>query len=162
EPARQAILEQFRIADVTRRGFLDKVQVQQNPTLRVLFPAAEGERNWKLPAKELAMYVDLLGQCMASCMVLTITDHGPSLFELINVYHDGRLRQRELQSAWQQVGPWDRNTDGCLTRDELPHQFGIVVSQGQPGEGFQLGDGAVVPGFAPERSLTVPARGPLW
>jgi Ca2+-binding EF-hand superfamily protein len=162
QSTRQIYMDQFEIADVTKRGYLDKVQIQQNPYLRVLFPAAEAGSDIKLTAKELATYLDLLGQAVASCTVLLITDHGQGLFELLNTYHDGRLRQNDLRSAWSRVAPWDVKGAGFLTRADVPRVFDLLLTQGQPANPAPDPDGMAAAMTAGDRRPAPAARGPLW
>lgn len=160
--ARQFLGQQFHRADVTKRGYLDPVQVQQDPALRPLYPAADRDGDGRLTVDELTAYVDLLGQAVAGSVVLRIEDQGRNLFALLDTYHDGRLRPRELLRAWDRLAPFDRDGDGSITRQEVPHQFQIVLSQGASDEPLALAGGTAFPvaGAAPR---PVPsARGPLW
>jgi Ca2+-binding EF-hand superfamily protein len=159
---RQFLLNQFQMADITKRGYLDSTQGEQNPFLRDLFASADRDGDGKLYAKELATYLDLLGQAVASSTVLLITDHGRGLFELLNVHHDGRLRQRELRSAWNKLATWDKSQAGFLTRRELPHQFELVLSRGQSGALVPIGDVTPPPGSGIDLPSMTSARGPLW
>jgi len=158
--ARQIILAQYDAADEKlKRGFLDAKQADRDPALRELFQHADRNGDGKLTREELIAYVDLLGKAVGSSAVLLVTDHGRSLFSLMNPHHDGRLRQRELRSAWARVQPWDKNHDGFLEREELPHQFDIYVNQGQ--------SGGVIPAAATmtrartKRRAAI-SKGPLW
>jgi Ca2+-binding EF-hand superfamily protein len=161
DSVRQTFTYQFQLADVSKRGFIDRKQADQNPALTVLFTSADRDGDGKLTLPELTTYLDLLGKAVSSCGVLMVTDHGRGLFELLNTQHDGRLRPRELKQAWQRLSPWDKNGDGMLERSELPHQFQLYVSQGQPA-GFALGGVATPPGAAMDRRPVQTARGPLW
>jgi Ca2+-binding EF-hand superfamily protein len=159
---RQFLLAQFQSADITKRGYLDSTQGEQNPFLKDLFQSADRDGDGKLYQKELAAYLDLLEQAATSSTVLLITDHGRGLFELLNVHHDGRLRQRELRSAWTKLSLWDKKGAGELTRAELPHQFELALSQGQPGGLGPIADGMAPPALGMRNRPVISARGPLW
>ncbi len=156
------ILEQFKTADVTKRGYLDQTQGEQNPFLQPLFFSADRDGDGKLYEKELAAYLDLLDDAVHSCTVLMITNHGKSLFEILNVYHDGRLRQSELNAAWPMLSPWAKGPEGMLLREDIPHQFDLLLTQGQPG-GFP-GAGAAPDGTSAgaDRRTAPLTRGPVW
>jgi Ca2+-binding EF-hand superfamily protein len=157
---RQALLSAFDSADVDKRGYVDKRQIQSNAVLANLFGATEGES--KLSREEFVSLVDLLAKASASSAVLTITDQGRGLFELLNRHQDGRLRQRELKLAWARLAPWDRDGDGQISREEIPHQFSLRLSQGPAADAVQLAEGVMLSLANPERKQTEGARGPLW
>ncbi len=161
--ARQVLLDQFQAADSKlKRGFLDAKQTDQSPGLRELFVSADRNGDGKLTLAELTTYLDLLGKAISSSAVLTVSDHGRSLFSLLNPHHDGRLRQRELRSAWARVAPWDKNQDGTLEREELPHQFDIYVNQGRPGGALPVGGAVTVGSDRDDRRAAAASKGPLW
>jgi Ca2+-binding EF-hand superfamily protein len=161
QSVRQFLMSQFEAADVDMRGSLDKKQVQGNTFLAALFPAAEGDSQRRLTKEEFTALVDLLGKAVASSVALTIADQGRGLFEMLNSHHDGRLRQRELKLAWVRLASWDRDGDGMISRNEIPHQFHLRVSQG-PTADVQLAAGAVIPLPAAQPAAPEAAKGPLW
>lgn len=160
--AREALLAQFQAADSKlKRGYIDLKQADQNSGLRELFQAADRNGDGKLTLQELTEYVDLINRAVTSSAVLLISDHGRSLFSLLNPHHDGRLRQRELRSAWARVAPFDKNQDGAIEREELPHQFDLYVSQGQPG-GAKISGNNLAPGSSRDLRASATSKGPLW
>jgi len=162
QSAREALLAQFQAADSKlKRGFIDLKQAEQNPGLAQLFAAADRNGDGKLTREELTAYADLINKAVTSSAVLLISDHGRSLFSLLNPHHDGRLRQRELRSTWMRIAPWDKNQDGAIEREELPHQFDLYVSQGQPG-GPVLGGNTIAPAGNRDLRAGAATKGPLW
>jgi len=161
QSVRQFLMGQFEAADVDMRGSLDKKQIQGNSFLTALFPPAEGDGQRRLSKEEFTVFLDLLGKAVASSVVLTITDQGRGLFEMLNSHHDGRLRQRELKLAWARLASWDRDGDGAISRNEIPHQFHLRLSQG-PTADVQLAAGTVVPMPAAQATAPEAAKGPLW
>ena len=158
--ARQLLIQQFKASDVTKRGYLDRTQADQNPLLRPFFQSADRNGDGKLTLEELGAYLDLLDRGILSCTVLMITEHGRALFELLNVHHDGRLRQRELRSAWSMVEPWAKGD--FLKREDLPQQFDLLFTQGQPGNVPGGGDLPAAANMMVSRRPGLPERGPLW
>jgi Ca2+-binding EF-hand superfamily protein len=162
QAVKQMLLSQFKSADVTKRGYLDRTQGEQNPFLRPLYVSADRNGDGKLYENELAAYLDLLEEGVRACTVLMITDHGRSLFELLNVYHDGRLRQTELQGACAMLAPWSKGSDGSITRADIPQQFDLLLTQGQPANSLAAADPQGSPVAVVDRRPAPPAKGPLW
>jgi hypothetical protein len=157
----QFVAYQFQVVDAGKRGFIDRKQADQNPTLSALFASADRDGDGKLYLKELTTYLDLLGKAVSSCSVLMVTDNGRSLFDLLNTQHDGRLRPREIRQAWTRLAAWDKEHNGLIERGNLPHQFQVYVSQGQPALGaLGVAAGRSTPALDARPIMT--ARGPLW
>jgi Ca2+-binding EF-hand superfamily protein len=144
---RDQILQQFRAADKENRGYLTIKQVdnQQLQFLKVAFALADRNGDGHLTEEELDDYLDLQAKAANSALMVTITDKGQGLFDLLDANHDGRLGLRELRTAWERVKPYAK--EGVLTRKDLPHQFQVLLSPGQ-----------AVQGGAPLTTMT----GPLW
>src|SRR5262249_25649545 len=66
ESARSFLLNEFDSADAQMRGFLEKKQIQGNPYLTALLPAAEWNDQRKLSKEEFGALVDLLGKAIGS------------------------------------------------------------------------------------------------
>jgi Ca2+-binding EF-hand superfamily protein len=146
---RQQILQQFRATDKENRGYLTLKQVdnQQLQFLKVAFPLADRNGDGHLTEEELDDYLDLQSKAVNCALTVTITDKGQGLFDLLDANRDGRLGLRELRTAWERVKPYDKEGAGAITRKELPRQFQVLLSRGQPIQG--------------RASLTTLA-GPLW
>jgi Ca2+-binding EF-hand superfamily protein len=157
DSVRQFLTYQFQLVDTAKRGFINRKQADQNPNLSGLFTSADRDGDGKLYLKELTTYLDLLSKAVSSCSVAMVTDNGRGLFDLLNTQRDGRLKLREVSQAWARLAPMGK--DDQIDRADLPHQFQLFVSQGQPAA-FALG--AMAPGGAMDRRPTATARGPLW
>jgi Ca2+-binding EF-hand superfamily protein len=157
---RKALLELFRTTDADRSGFIESREVTRPPFDRVaILRLADRDGDGRVSADEWAAYVDLQGKLLTDTAVLTLADRGRTLFELLDADHDGRLGPRELLDPWAVLGPWDRDGDGRLARDELPLQLHLVVGNvPRPRAG---GDG-LAPGYGPARLPRSAAAGPLW
>jgi len=92
-------------------------------------------------------------------MTLTVTDHGPGLFDLIDADRDGRLSLRELRTAWDRIAPWDTGKVGAITREQIPRQYALTVDRGMIDERFRRVPfrGGSAPGGGP-----ISSRGPAW
>jgi hypothetical protein len=76
----------------------------------------------------------------------------------MDLNRDRRLGEREVREAVARVSSWDRNGDGVVSSDEIPHNFQMSIARGQ-----------VVPAANPRvahSGVTVPAvstaAGPSW
>ncbi len=108
--------------------------------------------------KELDAWLEVNSHVLRSATIITISDRGTSFFELVDADHDARLGPRDLLMAWERLRVWDRNGDGVLTKEELPQQYQLVVSQGSWRSGEQ---GIPAPGYGPAlRAIGTP--GPAW
>ena len=71
-------------------------------------------------------------QVVKSHVLLTILDHGPRLFELLDTNHDGALSVRELRGAWKRLQDAGCVRDGKFDLTRLPRQLCLTVSAGLP------------------------------
>jgi Ca2+-binding EF-hand superfamily protein len=161
-PVRQFLLDQFDAVDTAKRGYVDAKQIQGNSFLAALIPISEGGGELKLTREEFAALIDLLHKGIASSVVITISDHGRGLFEMLNSNHDGRLRQRELKLAWPRLASWDRAGNGQISRDEIPRQFHLILNQGPTNNSLQLAEGVMIPIAPAESRPSQAAQGPVW
>jgi Ca2+-binding EF-hand superfamily protein len=158
--ARADLQARFRALDVNGDGYLNSKELYHEPfELVPLLRLADRDGDGKLSRQELAAYLDFQEKALAASTLLTITDRGRRLFEMLDADHDGRLGSRELRSAWARLAPWDRDGDGCLTESELPQQFQLTLSQGP----LRLGSmNDTPPGYRPPAGRIDRRRGPLW
>jgi Ca2+-binding EF-hand superfamily protein len=148
-------LQQFQAADGERKGFLQRHQVEPSPSLSSLFVLADRDGDGKLTARELSTFLELHAQGASAVTTVTLVDQGTALFELLDADRDGRLSLRELHGAWSRLRSYDRDRDGCVSRDELPRHYQLWLSRGWARPGSLVRPSVVAP-KAP------PARGPLW
>jgi Ca2+-binding EF-hand superfamily protein len=161
----QGYLGQLKLADAAKKGFVEKKDLTQPPFqgLRGFFDLADRNGDGKLTEKELAACLNLLAQGAALRTTVTVKDEGRSLMECIDVDHDNRLSVRELRMAWSRLKHWDRNGDGCISRDEVPRRFKVSVTRTQPAaQGFQNFAFALAGGGGMASRYTPPTKGPLW
>ena len=59
------------------------------------------------------------------------------------------------------LSPWAKGPEGLITRDDIPRQFDLLLTQGQPGI-LPGGGAAPNPGNATADRRAAPTRGPLW
>lgn len=155
---RQNLLKQFD-GVAGKSGILTEKVIYQPPFPFVaLLRLADRNGDNQLSRQELADFLDLQEKFFFRSSYLTVVDRGPSLFEFLDTDHDGRLSPRELRSAWTRLEPWDRAHTGRITRQQVPRQFQMVLSHGQPRSHLS----PVGPGYADMPLFRDRARGPLW
>jgi Ca2+-binding EF-hand superfamily protein len=152
-------LQQFKQALKDKKDYLTKSEAEGGQFLGGLFFYADRDGDGKLTEEELTRFLDTLDSASGASMTLSVTDHGPGLFELIDADRDGRLSLRELRTAWDRIAPWDKDKVGAITREQIPRQYALTVDRGMVDERFRRF--AVRTGGAPA-GPPVSTRGPAW
>src|SRR5205823_4807583 len=130
---------------------------QFNP-LRSIFPLADRDGDEKLTEKELQTYVDLVTAAAGSQVMVTFSDNGQGLFDLLDSNGDGRLSIREMRGAWNRLAMHDREGAGSVTKSQLPRQYELQVG----GSPFQTGPRGLAVQLGMTRPVSAPPqRGPL-
>lgn len=155
---RQFFLQQFKEADVKKKGYLDKSEYEKTNFLGAYGFFADRDRDGKLYEKELNAFFDLHDSGSGSFTSLEVGDFGRGLFELIDANNDGRLGLRELRTAWDRLAPWAKEKDGQLAKTDIPRRFQLTLGQGvfngYRGFAFRGGQGGGFPSGQ--------GKGPLW
>jgi Ca2+-binding EF-hand superfamily protein len=129
---KQFYLQQFRILDVKKRGYVERAQEkenQNNPFLFQIFALADRDGDGKLTRKELTAYLDLQAEGSGCFAAVSFVDRGRSLFNLIDANEDGRLSTREFRTAWQRAKPLARSPAG-LARADILRKIQLSVALG--------------------------------
>jgi Ca2+-binding EF-hand superfamily protein len=158
---------QFKAADKDNNAYLDKNEAQQNPVFRNLFKLMDRDGDGKLFEREMLAYLDqmqdLQTRAISSCASLTVADQGRGLFDLLDTNHDGRLSVREMRQAVKLVEQLDRDGDRQISRNEIPRNYQLTVSQGPNGFGQFGGRFVNVRTFGgPTPPAPASTAGPLW
>jgi Ca2+-binding EF-hand superfamily protein len=149
----------FRALDANGDGYLDSREVFREPfDLVALLRLADRDGDGRVSAKEFAAFVEFQERAAAVTTLLTVTDHGRSLFAMLDADRDERLGPRELRGAWARLAPWDRDGDGRIAPAEVPRQFQMVISQARV-QPAASGPGLERPFDRPRVERT---RGPVW
>jgi Ca2+-binding EF-hand superfamily protein len=155
---RQILVQQFKTVDRAGKGYLTKKQLQmpQFIQLHSILVVADRDGDDCLSLEELGGWLDLVVSGINCQTTVALASGGRGLFPILDANQDGRLSVRELRDVWARLAPFDRNRDGCLSPNEIPLQYQIVVNPGGPNYAAgqpQNGRPAVV---------VTPPRGPLW
>jgi Ca2+-binding EF-hand superfamily protein len=159
--ARGFYLAQFNSAAGDKAA--TKNQFEDDPAAGVLaglFDAADRDGDGKLTRVELEAFFDLIELGVKCQVVVTATDRGRNLFDLVDTNADGRLDLGELARA-ARVLPEGLAKDKPIDRATVPASYRLVVGRGPVAGQF----GPVPFGSAAKRkpaAVPTAARGPQW
>ncbi len=109
--------------------------------------------------KEVDEFVDQQSHAARSQMVLSVADQGRAIFAIVDLNRDRHLGVREIRGAVARVSSWDRNGDGLIRSDEIPHHYELSIGRGQiTGVGMSSFRSPVMA----SPSTTPAAEGPRW
>jgi Ca2+-binding EF-hand superfamily protein len=150
---RNFLVQQFETL-FDKKGYVERKQLQGMQYLEAFFLLADRNGDDKMTRAEMAAYQKLIGQGSSSFSLLTATDHGRNLFELLDTDGDGRLSVRELRNVWATLRPLAKDPAG-FARSDIPRRVQLVLAPGQ-----FFGGGRRVAGA---RTLTRQKKpAPLW
>ncbi len=125
-----------------------------------LFDMMDADGDGKLYMKEVDAFVDQQTQAARSQMVLSVADQGRAIFAIVDLNRDRHLGIREIRDAVARVSSWDRNGDGQIRSDEIPHHYQLSIGRGQiTAVGMNAFNAPRM--MAPPADRT-PAAGPSW
>lgn len=127
----------------------------------VALGGADRNNDGKVSEEELKGYLEVLFNLLTSCPIFTFTDSGQGLIAALDPHADSQLRLYDVRSAWSRMAAWDRDKDGALSREEIPRQCHLLLSQGVAGDGSGAFVRASVLAAAASKSGT-PLHGPVW
>jgi Ca2+-binding EF-hand superfamily protein len=127
----------------------------------VALGGADRDNDGKVSEEELKGYLEVLFNLLTSCPIFTFTDSGQGLSAALDPHADSQLRLYDLRAAWSRMAPWDRDKDGAISREEIPRQCHLLLSQGVAGDGSGAFVRASVLAAAASKSGT-PLHGPIW
>jgi Ca2+-binding EF-hand superfamily protein len=166
ESVRRSYLAQFQAADADKNGYLEKEELtrdKDHPSpLAALFDLLDRDGDEKLYPKEVEAFVDAQARAARERMVLTASDQGRAIFSILDLNRDRRLGLREVRDTPARVAAWDRDGDGRIADDEIPHHYQLAIGRGSFG-GIGPNPGLAVPGpMNPQAPGSAAAPGPNW
>jgi Ca2+-binding EF-hand superfamily protein len=160
ENAKRYYEGQFQAADKDNNKYLEKSELKDNHgPFGSLFDMMDKDGDGKLYMKEVEAFVDQQTQAARSQMVMSVDDQGRAIFAIVDLNRDRHLGIREIRDSVARVSSWDRNGDGLIRSDEIPHHYQLSIGRGQI---MAVGQHAAIRGaMAPDGPQTA-AAGPNW
>jgi Ca2+-binding EF-hand superfamily protein len=160
DEARRYYAGQFRAADKDNNQYLEKSEVKAHGPFAALFDMIDRDGDGKLYMKEVDGFVDRQARAARGQVVLSAADQGRAIFAIMDLNRDRKLGAREVRGTVARVSSWDRDADGKVGSDEIPHRFQLTVGRGQvTGVGMAAAGGH---GWVPPADPPAPAAGPSW
>jgi Ca2+-binding EF-hand superfamily protein len=151
---------QFQAADKDNNKYLEKSEAKDHVPFASLFDAMDTDGDGKLYMKEVDAFVDKELLAARSQMVLAVSDQGRAIFAIVDLNRDRRLGVREIRNAVARVSSWDRDGDGQIRSDEIPHHYQLSIGRGQVAV---AGMGAInIAGRMSSPVTQVTTDGPKW
>jgi Ca2+-binding EF-hand superfamily protein len=122
--------QQFKNSDGDKNGYLERKEVEQTFLLQY-FDVADRDGDGKLYEKEMKAFTDLQSDAVGSRVLLSASDGGRALFEMLDSNHDQFLSVRELRNGRLWLKNRDRNGDGLISLNELPRRYQLSIGRGQ-------------------------------
>ncbi|MCI0459344.1 MAG: EF-hand domain-containing protein [Gemmataceae bacterium] len=162
---RQGFMQQFSQADMDNNGYLDEKEGSRGAFGRGLFKMIDRDGDGKIYEKEVGAWLDtvedLQTRATVACASLSFADGGQGLFELFDTDRDTQLSLREIKRLPLIVDELDRNKDGQLSPDEIPHSYLFKMEQGSGGGGAN--PFIFLEAFGMQSGPRPPTgRGPVW
>jgi hypothetical protein len=160
ENAKGYYASQFQAADSDNNKYLDKKEVKDHGPFASLFDMMDADDDGKLYMKEVDKFVDQQMQAARSQIVLSVADQGRAIFAIMDLNRDRHLGIREIRDAVVRVSSWDRDGDGQVRSDEIPHHYQLSIGRGQI---TAVGMSAFnAPRMMATPATQAPAAGPSW
>ncbi len=131
ESAKSFYANQFAAADQDNNKYLEKTEVKDNESLATLFELMDKDGNGKLYMDEVNGFVEHEAKTAQSQMVLNAADQGRAIFAIMDLNRDRHLGTREIRGTMSRVSSWDRNGDGKVNADEIPHHYQLAIGRGR-------------------------------
>lgn len=156
--AKNYYTQQFAAADTDNNQYLEKSETKEPSPFFTLFEMLDRDGDGKVYIKDINDFVDRQSRAAASQMVLEAADQGRAIFAIMDTNRDRELGAREVRATVARVSSWDRNGDGKVTADEIPHHFQMTLGRGHAVPAAAYGGHAM-----PQTPTTVTtAAGPSW
>jgi Ca2+-binding EF-hand superfamily protein len=119
-----AVMRDEFMAHTHEKGFVERKQVEKQPTDLTFFDFADRKGAGKLDSAGVEAALKVLAP-LGSCRIdIQFVDFGNGLFELLDRDNDGRLSPRELVESVSILKPFT-GADGCVGPKDLVRRFHI-------------------------------------
>jgi Ca2+-binding EF-hand superfamily protein len=138
------------------KGFVEKKQLEKQPSLLAFFDFADRNGDGKVDATEVEAALKVIAP-LARCRAdIAFADKGNGLFELLDRNGDGRLSPRELVEAAQVLKPF-AGSDGSIGPKELARRFDVQCAIEPIPVGVLIAPARPVPGDGSRQPVNLPA-----
>ncbi len=168
ESARKAFRARFEAADANQDGYLEESETTQDDgrpsPLAGLFRALDRDGDGKVHPRDLDDLVARQAVAARGRLTLTASDEGRALFGMLDLDRDRQLGAREVLDTFARVSAIDRDRDGRISPEEIPHHIQLILARGDlsallaPTAGTPAAAAVASVAPAPAR----PAAGPAW
>jgi Ca2+-binding EF-hand superfamily protein len=160
ENAKRYYSGQFQAADKDNNKYLEKSEVNNSHgPFGVLFDVIDRDGDGKVYMKEVDDFVARQAEAARSQIVLTTADQGRAIFAIMDLNRDRHLGAREILGTVPRVLSWDRNGDGRVKSDEIPHHYQLTIGRGQV---TPVGAPAFLNAGMSATADNAPGAGPSW
>jgi Ca2+-binding EF-hand superfamily protein len=170
ETTRKTFQTLFEAADANQDGYLEESELTndngQVSPYSGLFKAMDRDGDKKLYPREIDDFIAKQAVAARGRVVLNASNEGRALFGMLDIDRDRRLGAREVLDTFARVSACDRDKDGRVTPDEIPHHIQLSLTRGDLSS--LLAPPAGNPAVAVvARAMTMgpaprPAAGPAW
>ncbi len=172
EAARKGFQERFKAADSDANGYLepDEVGVGDNglpSPFAGLFKSLDRDDDNKVYHNEIDDFLAQQAAAARGRVIMTASNEGRALFGMLDLDRDRRLGAREVLETFARLSACDRDTNGRVTPEEIPHHIALTLTRGDLSALLMapLPNGVVAANNArtlPTPRPTRPAAGPTW
>jgi Ca2+-binding EF-hand superfamily protein len=169
DAVRRTLRARFEAADANADGYLEESELAQDngqpSPLAGLFRAIDRDGNGKLYPVEMDEYVARQAAAARGRLTLTASDEGRALFGMLDLDRDRQLGAREVLDTYTRVSAIDRDGDGRISPEEIPHHIQLTLVRGDLSA--LLAPPAGTPAAANPRAIVAtpparPTKGPAW
>ncbi len=135
DAARKVLRDQFDAADGDGNGYVDQSELTGDngaaSPLSGLFATLDRDGDGKLYPRELDDYVTHQGVSARGRLTLTVSDEGRAVFGMLDIDRDRQLGAREVLDTSARISACDRDGDGRIAPEEIPHHIQITLARGE-------------------------------
>jgi Ca2+-binding EF-hand superfamily protein len=134
DAARRALRAQFDAADGDGNGYVEQSELTGDnglpSPLSGLFAVLDRDGDGKLYPRELDDYVTHQAASARGRLTLTASDEGRAVFGMLDLDRDRQLGAREVLDTFARISACDRDGDGRIAPEEIPHHIQITLARG--------------------------------
>jgi Ca2+-binding EF-hand superfamily protein len=124
-----AMLTQY---DTDKNGYIEEKELPtaQAPYFKQQFKTWDADDDGKVFAEEIKKSYDLMARPQNYRASVAAADLGGSLFSAMDTSGDNRLGLREMRTAAERLKAFDKDSDGAVSRTEVPTTIRFAVARG--------------------------------